>query len=350
MKKITLFIVLSGLLVHCGAEQDEPVRVEKNDVYVAGYVGAYATYWKNSVPVTLGGGPNSSLSATGIYVSDKDDVFVSCSRSNEITYWKNGEKIILPMPAGGVFGQTNDILVANNDVYACGEYSTTSNMKPFYFRNSERVDLQIPHPFTNGSGRKITVDGSDVYVIGYVRTWNTSQTTVALWKNGVFIPLPVPNNYNVSFANGVKVSEGHVYVSGYIRNIPYTVNGLISLRAVYWKDGIMQFIGTSEHSIGHALDVKNGNVYIPYFVYDGSQTKPQHVKYLKNDEEITVDKGAQAIIYQLFVSGDAVYIAGTFRETNGDEALATYWVNGKRIQLSTQESQAVSCFVKESKY
>jgi hypothetical protein len=210
---------------------------------------------------------------------------------------------------------------------------------PAYWKNGVRMDLQLPSPFTNGHAGKITIDGSDVYITGYVRTWHTTLLTAALWKNGVFIPLPVPGNYALSNAAGVKVSDGHVYVSGYITTSPYPPDFYSSIRAVYWKDGEMQFIEPTKPSSASALDVEGNNVFIPY-------TVDNQANYWKNGQRVFVDEGAVVITYELLVSNGVVYIAGTYKQNSTDQAVACYWVNEKRIPLqSEKESQAVSCFV-----
>lgn len=181
------------------------------DVYVAGYDGGNATYWKNGIPITLNKGWSSS--ATSIHVFN-NDVYVTVSADENPQYWKNGEKKFLPIPSGAVRCATSDIIVREDEVHVCGDYVIQNNSKAAYWKNGERTELQIPAPFTNAKADKMTIDGADVYIAGYVLTWNTSLLTAALWKNGRFIPLPVPTNYAVSRAIGVKVSSGHTYVSG----------------------------------------------------------------------------------------------------------------------------------------
>jgi hypothetical protein len=309
---------------------------EKVDVYVAGYVGARATYWKNGIPVTLNS-DGSGAYATSIYVAGHD-VYVAGRVWDAPFYWKNGEKIFLPVPSGGTKGATNSIIVRENEVHVCGHYITSNDVEvPAYWRNGVRTDLQVPHSFTNGVAEKMTIDGSDVYIVGYVRTWNTVQVTAALWKNGVFISLPIPANYPVSRAQGVKVSDGHVYVSGLITISPYAY---ATQRAVYWKDGAMQFVEETKSSYATVLDVEGSDVFIPYSV------SGEGIYYWKSGEKVLVE-GDNSMPSELVVSNGEVYIAGYSRSTN--EEGACYWLNGKQVALpGSKNSQAISCFVVRS--
>jgi hypothetical protein len=302
------------------------------DVYVAGSHGGNAIYWKNGVPVTLNKGWSSYATSIKVF---NNDVYVAISDPDQYPqYWKNKEKKFLPIPAGVIRGNTTDIIIREDGVHVCGDYVTQNNSKAAYWKNGTRTELQIPSPFTNAKTDKMTIDGSDVYITGYVLTWNTSLLTAALWKNGQFIPLPVPANYAVSRGEGVKVLDGHVYVSGYILDAPYPPN---QARAVYWKDGALQFIEQTG-SIASRLDVYNNTIYIPY-------TADDKTYYWKNDQRVLVDERARSI-YQLVVSKGDVYLVGTYKENSSTPAVASYWVNGKRIPLqSEKESQAVSCFI-----
>ena len=315
--------------------------INKVDVYVAGYIGGNAAYWKNGVPVKLTDSGGSS-SATSIFVSE-DDVYVTGRTLEPPLYWKNGEKKFLPVPSNSVRGETHDVVVNGDDVHIVGDYFTSTRAQPTYWKNGIFSDLQIPSPFSNGHADKITLDGLDVYVSGYVRTWNTVLLTAALWKNGEFIPLQVPSGYFLSDASGVKVSDGHVYVSGYIATSPYSP-GSSSMRAVYWKDGEMQVIEPAKRSTAAALDVVGNDVYVPYSVNVNDSLR--QVKYWKNGEEVFVDEGAVAFTYDLSLLNGDVYIAGTYKQRSADRAIACYWINERRVLLeSEKESQAVSCFV-----
>jgi hypothetical protein len=306
------------------------------DVYVAGYMERRATYWKNGIPFKLS---NSLSYCNSIYVSN-NDVYISGNTEALPQYWKNGESVNLQVPASAVRGETLDIITEGTDVYVCGSYTDSNHLAPVYWKNGERIDLQIPSSYNNnGVAKKIFIDGADVYVAGYVLSSNTytNLITAALWKNGEFIHLPRPANYQISNTNGVDISNGHVYVSGYIAGSPYDGS---TLRAVYWKDGAMQFIPSTSQSFATSLDVDGNDVYIPYSVYDPAQ-KIYSIKYLKNGEEVLVDQGTFATTYDVTISNHVVYLAGTY----GQLAVAAYWADGKRVLLTDKESQAMDCFV-----
>lgn len=315
---------------------------ETIDVYVAGYDGARATYWKNGIPTQL---ENSKISsATSIYVFN-DDVYVTGYNSEPPLFWKNDEKVYLPIPSNGNWGETQDIIVNDNEVIVCGRYVTSTRNIPCYWRSGVRTELQIPSPFITGDARKMTLEGSDVYIVGYIMTSNTSQPRAALWKNGEFISMEIPINYSVSMARGVKVSNGDVYVSGYIEATPYPTGNPTS-RSVYWKNGALKFITQTGPSGASSLDVVANNIYIPYGTRSNGNSQAW---YWKNGESVLVEEGALVYTYGLSVSNDDVYLVGTYKQNLSEDAIACYWVNGKRVPLlSTQESQAVSCFVVRS--
>jgi hypothetical protein len=317
--------------------------IETADVYVAGYIHGKAAYWKSGTLVSLSNGTSGFSSATGIFV-DNEDVYVTYSSGDELPlYWKNNELVELPVPAGTIRGETSDVIVVNQDLYVSGHYTTATNWLPTYWKNGVRMDLQLPSLIRNGHVDKIIVDGADVYAVGYVYASSIAYITAALWKNGEFVPLATPTNYPVSKAYGVQVFNGHVYVSGNLRATP---TDYPSLRAVYWKDGVIELIEPTTQSVATALDIDDaGTIYIPY--HTTNQQGQQSVNYWKNGEKITLDEGNFAFPYQLSVVNDEVYIVGTYRKGpyQIDTAVASVWINGKRISLANEESQAVACFI-----
>jgi hypothetical protein len=317
-------------------------KEETVDIYVAGYDGANAIYWKNGVPVRFPQHGGYANYTTDIYVFN-EDVYVTGRTLEAPLYWKNDEKQFLSMPAGAIWGETHGVFVRENEVHVCGHYVESDHGIPSYWKNGVRTDLPIPHPFTNGITTGISVDGSDVYISGYVQTWNTSLPTAALWKNGSYVPLEIPAGYKVSMTKGVKASAGHVYASGYIAVAPYETSNR-TVRAVYWKDGELQFVEQSTPSSAGSLDIEGNDVYVPYnTISNGTSVQ---MKYWKNGEKVVVDESVLLFSYDLTVSGGDVYMAGTYKKQSTDDAIATYWVNGERVPLqSEKESQAVACFV-----
>jgi hypothetical protein len=318
-----------------GSSVEMILEEQKVDVYVAGYHGGNAAYWKNGVLFTLPKMTNYPTSATSIHVYN--DVYVTGYTGGLPLYWKNGVANFLSVPSGTVIGETDDVIVREDGVHICGSYVVQNKATAAYWKNGVRTDLQTPSSFTNARADKMTIVGSDVYISGYVLTWNTSLLTAAIWKNGVCTILPRPSNYTVSRAEGVKVSNGHVYVSGYIVTNPYPPN-LAS--AVYWVDGVMNYIDQPTRSTASRLDVVSNDVYIPY-------NADNKAYYMKNGQKILIDDGAAFnYLYELIVSNNDVYIAGTYKKNSSDLAIACYWVNGRRVHMQSEgESQGVSCFV-----
>lgn len=130
------------------------IAVSGSDVYVSGYennqsvtttaVNAVARYWKNGIPVVLGGtAPDSRSSAYSLYLSGNDVYCGGFDVDNTIAgakYWKNNTRVNL---TNGVNpSSVSSIVVINNDVYAGGAESNGTN-KAFarYWKNGVAVDL-----------------------------------------------------------------------------------------------------------------------------------------------------------------------------------------------------------------
>ena len=87
------------------------IAVAGNDVYVAGYEGGVAKYWKNGVAVTLEGANDGG--ATSIAVSGNDAYVAGTEFSDNkyvAKYWKNG--IAVNLTDGSSFGYVTSIFGA----------------------------------------------------------------------------------------------------------------------------------------------------------------------------------------------------------------------------------------------
>ncbi len=130
------------------------IAVSGSDVYVSGYennqsvtttaVNAVARYWKNGIPVVLGGtAPDSRSSAYSLYLSGNDVYCGGFDVDNTIAgakYWKNNTRVNLTNGLNP--SSVSSIVVINNDVYAGGAESNGTN-KAFarYWKNGVAVDL-----------------------------------------------------------------------------------------------------------------------------------------------------------------------------------------------------------------
>ena len=118
------------------------IAVQNGDVYVAASYPklnkGYVTYWKNSIPVTLGDGTIAIL-ATKLAVSGPD-VYVACFTEKGGGYFKNDKLNFLSGSAADVYG----IAVINNDVYIAGQSTYQKKSVPTVWKNSIPIYLSAP--------------------------------------------------------------------------------------------------------------------------------------------------------------------------------------------------------------
>jgi len=182
-----LACLIAGLFTACKKDDDTSITSLQPTVYVAGYFGFEARYWKNGAVHPLTDRSKPAYTG-GIYVSG-NDVYVAGSvgkdpRTYIAKYWKNG--IAYTLSDGSNDAWANSIYVSGNDVYVAGGYGFLDfQTLPFvavYWKNG------VECPLTDGSedadANSIYVSGNDVYVAGY--EYNSYYNSVAkYWKNGV---------------------------------------------------------------------------------------------------------------------------------------------------------------------
>ncbi len=272
------------------------------------------------------------------------NVYLCGYNGNTAAYWKNGQLFQLP---GGTFAHS--IFLQGNDIYISGEENGAAGLRAMYWKNGSPVYL------TDGTyaavANSIWVAGSDVYVAGYQRTANDPnyQASARYWKNGVPVSLTAgtPTNSGVLYA--IRVVGNDVYAAGFTRN-DFLGNGV----ATYWKNGIAYPLHDSTNSIVSALAlfVDGDDVYV------GGQVKPgiglagvPVAKYWKNGVGVSLTDGTRhACIYGLFVKNNDVYAVGSESSGFGGRSVALYWKNGSVNWLTdgTQNATATSVFVKDN--
>lgn len=239
-------------------------------------------------------------------------------------------------------GMSNNTTPAVTDVFTAGyELNDAGASIAKYWKNSESHTLGAG---VNGSlANAIAVSGNDVYVAGV--EGNGVQDVAKYWKNGVAVELT--DGTNRGFANSIYVSGSDVYVAGG-EQAPITV-------AKYWKNGNpVTLPDLGEGSLANSIFVSGSDVYLAGWVFKTTQLDPTHLlktdvaAFWKNGVLTTLGDGLTLTVAQsIFVAGGNVYVAGFACQDNGpDCALATYWKNGTKIQLSdTRSSGASSIFV-----
>lgn len=184
----------SGMNVQTPTNDDSwanAITVSGSDIYLAGYVGQTAAYWKNGTLNSLADLFYITSIANGIQVSNSEVYVVGAINLSGLqaysgstaVYWKNGVVTKLTNDVGSV---ANAIVISGNDIYIAGAIYDNADDLPraAYWKNGALVKLNSKYSIANS----ITIHGNDVYVAGNVGEYNATY-----WKNGIAVTLGNPN-------------------------------------------------------------------------------------------------------------------------------------------------------------
>jgi hypothetical protein len=286
------------------------------EVYISG-TDEYgrAVYWKNGEKVELTDGVSYVASGSSIFVSE-NDVYVSGYEGNYAKYWKNGQAVVLPSSTASGVPTGRSIFVSQNNIYVAGDgiNPATGKYQAIYWKNGEGTLL------TDGSNHafaySIFVSGTDVYVAG-----RELGSKAKYWKNGMAVSL----SSSQSSSRSILVSGSDIYVAG------SEYDGVKSV-AKYWKNGLGVSLISNFESDAFSIFVSGSDVYVAgYEKIDGHFV----AKYWKNGVPVSLTSGsnnyAQAV--SISVLGNDVYVVG--REDSSDgTSVAKYWKNGVAVSLT----------------
>ncbi|WET67875.1 FKBP-type peptidyl-prolyl cis-trans isomerase [Sphingobacterium sp.] len=272
------------------------------------------------------------------------------------------------------------------DVYIAGSWydRKTQQTLAAYFKNGEPIVLRdgqnLARTETRLSlARSIAIDGNDIHVVGNILD-SRGRDKAAYWKNQKYIPLPIKLQSNgdseTSYANGIEVSNGNVFIfpyqsgtnyyylkNGVETNFPYLVNpGQIKDRihfvsgndiylanyadeAAYWKNGVKVSLDNTMRQPNRvqvsSIFVYGSDVYVAgYKSYagTGSGTNRSMAVYWKNGQEVILSTGsgiyATRLTSSIFVADNDVYVSGMSVDPNTGEPMAVYWKNGQMVILA----------------
>jgi hypothetical protein len=322
------FVVAALAFTACNKSNVTPTKL--HHVYVAGTDLFNASYWKDTLEVKpdTNGTPSR---ATSIFVSG-GDVYVSGFDGTAAKYWKNDTAVVLASA-----GWTNSIFVSGKDVYVSGDMAGSSGIVGAYWKNGTPVTL--PNAY---EAKGIYVSGSDVYVAG---TERPSLFIAKYWKNGAEVNLT--DGSHDADARSIFVSNGDVYVAGMETDNTNNPDHIYFSVAKYWKNG--QAVTLSDGSFpaeAYSIFVSGSDIYVA-----GYETTPDplhigngnHVaKYWKNGVGVNLTDGASSCeANSIYVLDKDVYVAGY------ELGQAKYWKNGTPVNLSSQGflGEAYSIFV-----
>lgn len=340
-------ILCSCLLLVCSCSKDDDPGNGQNpgnsntgeNVYIAGYEGNVAKYWKNGVATSLTDGTKNAY-ATDIFVSG-NDVYVAGGEGEAAKYWKNGKAVVLSELSKNETAEA--IFVSGSDVYVAGAAEEGLILTAKYWKNGVPVILSKLDSYA----WDIFVSGGDVYVAG-----GSKSGKAMYWKNGKEVYLTDGG------AGAIFVSGNDVYVAGVedskVENEYYTYYTYI---IKYWKNGnALNLTDGKNDAMVTDIFVSGNDVYVCGYeatsikVYGAYGSGDDYqAKYWKNGEEILLtDKETDSFAYKIYVSGNDVYVAGAERHAATGKYVAKYWKNGTAIALSdgTQHAEAYSIVVK----
>ena len=135
-----------------------------------------------------------------------------------------------------------------------------------------------------------------------------------------------------SFPNtaGIYVAGSDVYVAGVEAESDPQVSGSLTLRAMYWKNGVANYLTTVAQSGAAAASifVSGSDVYVAGYETLNNYT---YATYWKNGVATNLTSNVYSEASSIFVSGSDVYVAG-FEVLNGIK-YAVYWKNGTAVKL-----------------
>lgn len=299
-------------------------------VYIAGYHGYSAAYWKDGKLVAL---PDGSR-AHGMYVAGAD-VYVAGEGYNEsgnpAFYWKNGSTNALT--DGKRWGVAHSIQVSGNDVHVCGyDYNIdeVSYVIGKYWRNGTEVNLVDTASDLAGIPYSMFISGDDVYLAGYIGHKFSARSAAVYWKNGM--PVFLTDTSKLSDAQSIFVKGNDVYVAG-SQLTDITIDALKF--AYYWKNGTPVALTNGSYQAGaYSVYVSGSDVYVAG--YEKNASGFSFAKYWKNGVPVSLSDGTTyGYAYAICVVDGDVYVAGA--EGDNTHVWAKFWKNGVSQPLEVTE-------------
>lgn len=301
-------------------------NLQPNTVY---FIRAFANY---------GSGVAYGAAITFTTLATEPTVFVTGYHGLSAVYWKNGKLVTLPDGYAA-----NGIALVGTDVYVAGSGFIDASSRATWWKNESFHGLSDGNRYA--TGKAIQVSGNDVYVCGYDYNMDGAPIPNAkYWKNGMEFTLSDGANI-CGLAHSMWVSGSDAYVAGFITNRSSSIRA-----AVYWKNGLPVFLTDSTKVLGEATSIfVNGNdVYIAGTVSTGlADDAVTFANYWQNGATVRLTHGVEwAGASSICVNGSDVYVAGYEYAPSGF-LVAKYWKNGVPVSLTdgTSNGAATSIYV-----
>ena len=169
----------------------------------------------------------------------------------------------------------------------------------------------------------IAFNGSDIVVSG------TADGHAVYWKNGIINYLP-EFGARYSKAVAVAIKDGNVYFAGNLESD-------LKTHACIWQNGLITVLST-EHSLGLGVGINGADVYVTGSVaYKDPITGSNATKavYWKNALQFSInnDNALSSLTRGIaFINNEPIFVGRL--DYNGQPGTATYWKNGSPIKIS----------------
>ena len=314
-------------------------------VYIGGYDGSSAKYWRNGTPVALS--VNSSSVSGWIHAIYAQGTNVQATGEIETAYaaiyapyWENGISKALTdtnaalKPSTYTTGVGYAMFVQGTDVYIAG-YELLNGVWPVakYWKNGVGVSFTDGTLSNDGIAYGIYIKGTDVYVAGFTSNRNMGTQMATYWKNGDPVYLN-DSTKSMAVAHSIFVdSSNNVYVAG-SETPGVGISFMGTQVAKYWKNGkAIALTDGTEDACAFAVFVSNGTVYAAGYEYNPA-TGLSDAKYWKNSTPYTLtNNGYFNSATSIYVQNNDVYVAGWANDYSRGYNFAKYWKNGVDIPL-----------------
>jgi hypothetical protein len=305
------------------------------DIYVAGFDGVHAVYWKNGTEVVLTDGTKQAV-ATSICISN-NDVYVAGYEGLVAKYWKNGTAIALT--SGSLPARATGIAVSGNNVAVSGFMTSTLGLDYTYaalWYNGVLTGMaeDTIHPSVANSlvlqGNLPTVSGFVTGIHGY----NVGRAF--LHSPGTLVDY-LTNDTTASNATSscIAPSDG-MYAAGYI-----SPGG--NVQPQVWADGLPlyhNYFGYPGYAYGIAVDSANQIYAVGTSMVPGKKAIAEIWKGVGGAGTDLTDGTNPAGAYGVATHGTDVYVAGFEYQSGGGYGAPKIWKNGVGTTLPANNSTA----------
>lgn len=341
------------------------------DVYIAGFIGKDAVFWKDGVPTFLTNNSSQQYKTANAVKTlvNNNSVYVlyntddgSVNGKDTIRLWKDGTVTSIAAsysnPAGG-HSAASGLDIYNNDIYICGTEDVINIPSPARVWKNGIMSVLPMDTFDFVTPRAIKVINGDVYVVGSGGKQNPAMSDYWVrpiyWKNGVLNILPhLDGKAN---ALGITSFNGDVYIAGIEGLYGGNIRG--AKKGVYWKNGIKTTlfpVGIYTKSGCNSIFVDNNNVYtagaIGYLSFGGNDYSNATYWNNGNANLLSGNTTVEDIFLDIFVKNNIVCTVGDSYSmySIGAKHKPLYFQNGKAVPLTgynnNLDAGATSIFVK----